>query len=77
MDMLTGTLRGLGKSWTPMIISALGACAFRVVWIYTIFASFRSLEVLYLSYPISWIITPITQSIVLCFLYKKLRKAQQ
>ena len=77
MDMLTGTLRGLGKSWTPMIISALGACAFRVVWIYTIFASFRSLEVLYLSYPISWLITPITQSTVLCCLYKKLRKAQQ
>lgn len=75
MDMLTGTLRGLGKSWTPMIISALGACAFRVVWIYTIFAAFRSLEVLYLSYPISWIITPITQSIVLYCLFKKLCKS--
>ncbi len=77
MDMLTGTLRGLGKSWTPMIISALGACAFRVIWIYTIFAAFRSLEVLYLSYPISWIITPATQSIVLYCIYKKLRRSQQ
>ena len=76
MDMLTGSLRGLGKSWTPMIISALGACVFRVVWIYTIFASFRSLDVLYLSYPISWIITPITQSIVLFFTYKKMCSSQ-
>jgi len=71
MDTCTGLLRGLGKSWTPLIISSLGACVFRVVWIYTIFSAFRTLEVLYLSYPISWIITPIVQIIVLVHTFRK------
>lgn len=71
MDTFTGLLRGLGKSWTPLIISTLGACVFRVVWIYTIFAAFPSLNILYLSYPISWIITPIVQIIVLIYTYKR------
>ncbi len=74
MDTMTGLLRGLGKSWTPLIISTLGACVFRIVWIYTIFAAFRSLEVLYYSYPISWIITPIAQIIAIVLTYKKIRK---
>ena len=71
MDTCTGLLRGLGKSWTPLIISSLGACVFRVVWIYTIFSAFRTLVVLYLSYPISWIITPIVQIIVLVHTFRK------
>ena len=71
MDTCTGLLRGLGKSWTPLIISTLGACVFRVVWIYTVFAVFRTLNVLYLSYPISWTITPIVQIIVLIYTFKK------
>ena len=41
----------------PMIVSLTGACLFRVVWILTIFAADRSLETLYLSYPISWALT--------------------
>jgi len=71
MDTLTGLLRGLGKSWTSLIISIFGACVFRVVWIYTIFLLFRSLDVLYLSYPFSWIITLIVQIIVLVHTYQK------
>jgi putative MATE family efflux protein len=57
MEVGSGVLRGLGKSITPMIVSLLGSCVFRVVWIYTIFALFPTLEVLYISYPISWIVT--------------------
>ena len=71
MDTFTGFLRGLGKSWSPLIISAFGACVFRVVWIFTVFAVYRSLDILYLSYPISWTITPIVQTIVLIRTYKK------
>lgn len=57
MEVGCGVMRGLGKSITPMIVSLLGSCVFRVVWIYTIFALFPTLEVLYISYPISWIVT--------------------
>ena len=57
MDVAVGSLRGVGYSVMPMIVSLTGACLFRVVWILTIFAADRSLETLYLSYPISWALT--------------------
>ena len=57
MDTMVGGLRGLGYSIVPMLVSLTGACLFRVVWIFSIFAVHRTLEVLYLSYPVSWIIT--------------------
>ena len=57
MDTMVGSLRGIGCSLIPMIVSLLGSCAFRIIWIYTAFAATRSLAVLYCSYPISWGIT--------------------
>lgn len=57
MDVVVGSLRGVGYSIMPMIVSLTGACLFRVVWIYTVFEANPSLEVLYLSYPISWALT--------------------
>lgn len=57
MDCMVGGLRGMGYSIVPMFVSLTGACAFRVVWIYTIFAACRTLPVLYYSYPVSWGIT--------------------
>ena len=47
----------MGSSVVPMIVSILGACGLRIVWIYTIFAADRTLTMLYISYPVSWIIT--------------------
>lgn len=70
MDCMVGSLRGLGYSVLPMIVSLTGACGFRVFWIFTIFASCRTLEVLYLSYPVSWIITASAHM----FTYYKIRK---
>ena len=49
MDCMVGSLRGMGYSVIPMFVSLTGACAFRVFWIFTIFAVNRTLEVLYLS----------------------------
>lgn len=57
MDVIVGVLRGMGYSIMPMIVSLLGACAFRIVWIYTVFAANPTPECLYISYPISWAIT--------------------
>ena len=57
MDVLVGSIRGLGYSIMPMIVSLLGACAFRVVWIFTIFKMEHTLFSLYISYPISWVLT--------------------
>lgn len=57
MDVMVGSLRGVGYSVMPMIVSLTGACLFRVVWILTVFAATPTLDVLYVSYPISWALT--------------------
>lgn len=67
MDVTCGSIRGLGYSVTPTVVSLIGACGLRIVWIYTIFALVdRSLFTLYLSYPVTWIIT-LTAHLI-CFL---------
>ena len=58
MDTMVGSLRGLGYSIVPMIVSLIGACGLRIVWIFTIFQMDRTPENLYISYPISWAVTP-------------------
>ena len=60
MDVGSGVLRGLGKSLRAMIISLVGSCATRIIWIYTVFAADRTLEVLYSCYPLSWLLTALT-----------------
>ena len=57
MDVMVGTIRGMGYSIMPMLVSLTGACAFRVIWIFTIFQMNRTLDCLYISYPISWVLT--------------------
>lgn len=57
MDVCCGSIRGMGYSVCPTVVSLIGACGLRIVWIYTVFAMNRTLEILYLSYPITWIIT--------------------
>lgn len=59
MEVGSGVLRGLGKSMTSMIISLIGACALRLLYIATIFQTFHTAKVLYLSYPLSWILTTV------------------
>lgn len=57
MDISTGAMRGLGYSLSPMFITLMGACGLRILWVYTVFKKFRTLESIYISYPISWIVT--------------------
>ena len=57
MDVLASSLRGLGYSVLPMVVSLVGVCALRLVWIATIFQLNRTPFMLYISYPISWALT--------------------
>ena len=66
MDVMVGSIRGLGYAVMPMIVSLMGACAFRVVWIFTVFRIFHTQFSLYISYPISWTITFAVH--LICFL---------
>ena len=57
MEVGCGVVRGIGKSISSTVISLIGACALRVVWLYTVFRAIPTLESIYVSYPITWIIT--------------------
>ena len=67
MDLLPGALRGMGYSSVPMILSIIGTVGTRIVWIFGIFPNHRSLDVLFISYPVSWMITIVLQ--VICFYF--------
>ena len=60
MEVGSGVLRGLGKSTLSTVISLLGSCVFRLLWIYFIFPLCPTLWMVYLSYPISWTLTALT-----------------
>lgn len=76
MDVLVGSLRGLGYSALPMLVSLLGACVLRLVWIATVFQipEYHTVKTVYWSYPFSWIVTGLAQ--FLCFLWamKRLKR---
>ncbi len=74
MDVAVGALRGMGYAIMPMLVSLTGACLFRVVWIYTIFQSNRTLECLYFSYPISWTLTFLVHFVCFAVVYRRLLK---
>ena len=57
MDVVAGSVRGMGYSILPMLVSLVGACVFRIIWIFTVFQWQHTLFSLYISYPISWALT--------------------
>ena len=57
MDGSVAAARGLGKTLVPSFIIIMGSCVFRLIWIFTVFAFFKTIESLYLLYIFSWIIT--------------------
>ena len=67
MDVIVGSIRGMGYGIMPMLVSLTGACLFRILWICTIFQEIHTLECLYLSYPISWGLTFSVH--LICFLF--------
>ena len=70
MDTMVGSIRGIGYSVLPMLVSLTGACLFRIIWIFTIFQWSHTLLTLYISYPASWVLTA-TAHIVCFFLIRK------
>lgn len=66
MDLFPGAMRGMGRSGVPMILSIIGTVGTRIFWIYVIFPRNRALDVLFISYPVSWGLTIVMQ--VCCFI---------
>lgn len=72
MDTMVGVLRGMGSSVAPMVVSVMGACVFRLLWIAFIYPFNPTLNMLYLSYPISWLITLAVHMV--CYFHLKRKK---
>ena len=75
MDVVVGLLRGMGYSVGPMIMSLIGACGLRLVWIATVFRipQFHNISTVYVSYPITWAITLLAQLLLYVYASKKMK----
>lgn len=76
MDVMVGSLRGLGYAVMPMIVSLIGACGLRLLWIFTFFRTeqFHTVTSLYMTYPASWFITFLVHVICFVIVRRKLAK---
>lgn len=73
MSLLGNCQRGMGSSVTPAIVTLVGACGLRIVWIHTVFAAAPSLGILYLCYPVTWFITAAVHFVFYLRQHKKIR----
>lgn len=79
MDVFANSLRGIGYSVLPMIVSLIGVCGIRIFWVFIVFPtnSFHNIQGLALSYPVSWIITATVQFICFMIMFKKIKFKNQ
>ena len=73
MDLFPGAMRGVGYSTVPMILSVIGTVGVRIFWIYCVFPAHHALDILFISYPLSWLVTVFMQVICYYFVRRKVR----
>ncbi len=72
MDVISGSLRGLGHSVKPMIVTLIGVCAFRIFWVVEVFPRYRTMQNLMTSYPVSWLLVITLNGLMLFFICRKM-----
>ncbi len=77
MDVCSGVLRGLGRAFTSMLISLVGACLLRLIWIWTVFPVLLTLDSIFISYPISWLLTGLTAFIFIQVIVRDMMKRRK
>ncbi len=77
MDLFPGALRGMGHSAVPMILSVIGTVGMRILWVFGLFPSHRSLRFLFISYPASWTVTILLQVVCFYFVRRKVHRMKQ
>ena len=73
IEIFCSALRGMGDSLIPMIMTCVGICGLRLVWLFTVVPHHPALKMIVLSYPISWTIT----SVIFVIYYARRNKAKQ
>ncbi len=73
MDVVANSIRGMGYSFLPMIVTLLGACGLRLIYLFTVFRTdaVYSYQNIFLSYPLSWVVT---FTILMCTFVSVLKK---
>lgn len=71
MGIVTGTLRGMGRSTASMVLTLVGVCGVRILWVNTIFQVFNTPMSIYISYPVSWFISLAGNFIAFMIVYKR------
>jgi Na+-driven multidrug efflux pump len=74
MEISVGCMRGLNFYTVPMIVTVLGVCGLRILWVSTIYAFMPSIMTLYVSYPVSWATTALVQTILFFAILKKRKR---
>ena len=59
IEILSGALRGIGDCWIPMVMTALGVCLLRVVWIVVAVPIYPDIKTICFSYPLTWTVTSV------------------
>ena len=77
MEVVVGSLRGMGYSVMPMLVALAGTCAFRVFWVMIVFHKLQTLECLYWSYPISWAVTFLAHLVCFAIVYRRKKNLEQ
>ena len=77
MEVVCGSIRGMGASVTPTIVSLAGACGLRILWVFTVFPLNRTLFCLYLSYPISWAVTFAAHLVCFVLFYRRRKEKDE
>lgn len=75
MDVIVGSIRGMGYAVMPMLVTLIGACGLRLVWIATLFQlpEFHTIQTVYLSYPVSWTVTFLAHLVCYCLVLRRLK----
>ncbi|WP_122643920.1 MATE family efflux transporter [Luxibacter massiliensis] len=73
MNVVCGMVRGFGYAWLPMVIAIVGICGLRILWILTVFPMNRTLDTLYLAFPVSWVVTGAAQFVCYLVIWKKIK----
>jgi putative MATE family efflux protein len=59
IEILSGTLRGMGDAFMPTIITVAGVCVLRMVWLFTALPKVHTMKTVMYSYPFSWIVSSV------------------
>lgn len=74
MEVFCGGMRGMNRAVPPLVSTVFGVCVLRIGWIYTVFRKYHTAEMLFLSYPFSWLLTAVISGILFIYYLRKNQK---